>query len=270
MHKNTSFNLLIFRTLKCSALIKSSFIFLLVIFAVESSAQQRKVYHFLYGHYAKGLHKDTYLAGYSIGYKRAMYNVNYGFAKGTDNQFLPADQLDNNIIKGELSSSAVVEPDIKPAGSYLEAVDSEYEGYQWRAGLTVFLRRNDTLNRKAFSGPHAGIEGSLMNVTERQTVTYKSETSEQRWTYSGMNQFRAVGAVSHLGWQFALLHERLYLDVRAVVPFLYPLQVEDPNINSPFAGTKYEFQVSAAWHIGWGRHDKEPEGTDAPKVREKI
>jgi hypothetical protein len=233
------------------------------------NAQQRKVYHFLYGHYARGLNKVTYLGGYSVGYKRAMYNISYGTANGTDNQFLPADQQDNNILKGELSSSAVVEPQNKPANSYLEAVDSKYEGYQWRAGLTVFLRRNDTLDRKAFSGPHAGLEGSYMRVTENQTVTYKSETSEQRWLYSGTNQFHAVGAVSHIGWQFALLHERLYLDTRFVVPFLYPF-TEDPNINSPFAGTKYEFQVSAAWHIGWGKHDKNPKDTDAPKVREKI
>lgn len=270
MHKNTSFTPIAFQSLKRSAPGKAALLLLCLFFVIESSAQQRKVYHFLYGHYAKGLHKDMYMGGYSIGYRRATYNISYGYAKGTDNQFLPADQLDNNILKGELSSSAVVEPATKPAGSYLEAADSEYDGYQWRAGITVFLRRNDTLDRRAFSGPHAGIEGSLMNVTERQTVTYKSETSEQRWTYSGMNQFRAVGAVSHLGWQFALLHERLYLDVRAAVPFLYPLDVDDPNINSPFAGTKYEFQVSAAWHIGWGRHDKEAQGTDAPKVREKI
>lgn len=270
MHKNHFFSTQLIAALTPSALFRIALLFTFAFIAREASAQQRKVYHFLYGHYAKGLHKDMYMGGYSIGYRRATYNVNYGFAKGTDNQFLPADQQDNNILKGELSSSAVIEPVTKPAGSYLEAVDSEYEGYQWRAGLTVYLRRNDTLDRRAFSGPHAGIEGSFMNVTERQTVTYKSETSEQRWTYSGMNQFRAVGAVSHLGWQFALLHERLYLDIRAAVPFLYPLQVEDPNINSPFAGTKYEVQVSAAWHIGWGRHDKEPQGTDAPKVREKI
>lgn len=270
MHKNHFVSSQLITALTPSALFRITLLFALAFIAHEASAQQRKVYHFLYGHYAKGLHKDMYMGGYSIGYRRATYNLNYGFAKGTDNQFLPADQLDNNIIKGEMSASAVVEPPTKPAGSYLEAVDSEYEGYQWRAGLTVYLRRNDTLDRKAFSGPHAGIEGSFMNVTERQTVTYKSETSEQRWTYSGMNQFRAVGAVSHLGWQFALLHERLYLDVRAAVPFLYPLDVEDPNINSPFAGTKYEVQVSAAWHIGWGHHDKEPQGTDAPKVREKI
>ncbi len=255
--------------LKSAASIRTAVLFILALATIEANAQQRKVYHFLYGHYAKGLHKDTYMGGYSVGYRRAMYNVSYGFAKGTDNQFLPADQIDNNILKGELSSSAVVEPATKPAGSYLEAVDSEYDGYQWRAGLTVYLRRNDTLDRRAFSGPHAGLDASYMYINERQSVTYKSETSEQRWTYSGANQFRAIGAVSHLGWQFALLHERLYLDVRAAVPFLYPF-TDDPNINSPFAGTKYEFQVSAAWHIGWGRHDKDPKETDAPKVREKI
>lgn len=242
---------------------------LLFLFATNFlSAQERKVFHFLYIHHSAALNKQTTMGGYSIGYRRATYNLNIGFGRGTDHQFLPPDQVDNNKLQGELSASAVVEPENKPMNSYLEDVNSTYEGPQVRLGITCFLRHNDTLDRRPFSGPHAGLEASYMRVTEMQTVTYKSETSEQRWTYDGGNRFHAVGAVSHIGWQFALLHNRLYLDARFNVPFLYPF-TDDPNINSPFAGTKYEFQASAAWHIGWGNKSKaetDPQG----KVREKL
>lgn len=241
------------------------FVFLLFL---EGNAQN-KVFHFLYAHYSTAPNKSTYMGGYSVGYRRVTYNFSAGYGNGSDHQFLPADQIDNNQLQSELSSSAVIEPDHKPMNSYLEEVTSAYEGPQARLGFTCFLRRNDTLGRHPFSGPHAGLEASYMRVTERQTVIYKSETSEQRWVYSGGNRFNAVGAVTHVGWQFALLHERLYLDARFVIPFLYPL-TEDPNVNSPFAGTRYEFQASMAWHIGWGKSDKETENADGPKVRDKI
>jgi len=232
------------------------------------SAQERKVFHFLYVHESAALNKQTTSGGYSIGYRRAMYNLSIGYAKGTDHQYLPPDQVGNNKLQGELSSSAVIDPNPKPANSYLEDVNSTYFGPQVRLGITCFLRRNDTLSRHPFSGPHAGQEASYMDVSERQTVIYKSEVSDQRWEFSGANRFHAVGAVSHIGWQFALLHNRLYLDARFVVPFLFPF-TDDPNINSPFAGTKYEFQVSAAWHIGWGKRENVDSNTEG-KVREKI
>ncbi len=236
------------------------------------SAQEKKVFHFLYAHQSLGLFKQTTMGGYSLGYRRVTYNISFGYAKGTDHQHLSPEQVGDNKLESELSSSSVIDPDPKPMSSYLEDVNSTYNGPQARFGVTCFLRRNDTLNRHAFTGPHAGLEASYMRVTERQTVTYKSEISEQRWYYDGGNRFHAIGAVSHIGWQFAFLRDRLYIDVRAVVPFLYPF-TEDPNLNSPFAGTKYEVQVSAAWHIGWGNKSKAeggPEGDPKGKVRDKI
>src|ERR1044072_682599 len=239
------------------------------LFVFSVLPAQQKVFHFLYAHYSASLNKQTYWGGYSIGYRRVTYTLNFGYAKGTDHQHLNPEDVDDNKLQGELSSSSVIDPDPKPPASYLEDVYSTYEGPQARLGITCFLRRNDTLSRHPFTGPHAGLEASLMYVTEMQTVTYKSETSDQRWYFDAGNRFRALGAATHIGWQFALLHDRLYIDTRFVDPFLYPF-TDEPNINSPFAGTKYEFQVSLAWHIGWGKTAKEPEGTDAPKVRDKI
>lgn len=239
----------------------------LLLFLSEGSAQD-KVFHFLYGHYATAQHKSIYAVGYSVGYRRAMYNFSYGYANGSEHQFLPADQLDNNQLKGEVSSSSVIDPNPKPMNSYLEEVTSYYKGPQARLGFTCFLRRNDTLDRHPFSGPHAGLDASYMYVMEYQTVVYKSEVSEERWAYDQGRYFHALGATSHIGWQFALLHERLYLDARFVVPFLYPF-VQEPNVNSPFAGTRYEFQASVAWHIGWGNSDELEDGPEK-KVREKI
>ncbi len=246
--------------------------FLLACFVflfVSKGFTQDKVYHFLYGHYATALHKSIYMGGYSIGYRRVMYNFSYGYANGSDYKFLAPEDVGNNQLEGELSSSSVIDPDPKPMNSYLEEVDSKYTGPQARMGFTCFLRRNDTLGRHAFSGPHAGLDASYMYVTEMQTVIYKSETSEQRWVYDQGRRFHALGAATHLGWQFALLNERLYLDARFVVPFLYPF-VEEPNVNSPFAGTRYEFQASMAWHIGWGKSEPKQEDGTGPKVRDKI
>jgi hypothetical protein len=248
---------------------KRSVFLLLAFLVITGLSAQDKVYHFLYAHYGASLTKQTYMGGYSIGYRRVTYNLNVGYARGTDNHFLAPEDIGNNKLEGEISASAVVKPSPRPADSYLEEVNSTYNGPQVRLGITCFLRRNDTLGRRPFSGPHAGLEASYMRVTEMQSVTYRSKTSEQRWVYDGGNRFHAVGAVSHIGWQFALLHERLYIDTRFVVPFLYPF-TDDPNINSPFAGTRYEFQVSAAWHIGWGKSDEEIDASPKAKVRDKI
>lgn len=236
------------------------------LFTTEGFSQD-KVYHFLYAHYATALHKSIYSGGYSIGYRRAMYNISYGYANGSQHLHLNPDQLGDNQLEGEMSSSSTIDPRPKPMNSYLEDVGSKYKGPQVRLGFTCFLRHNDTLGRHPFTGPHAGLDASYMYVMEYQTVIYKSKVSEDRWVYDQGRYFHALGATTHLGWQFAFLNERLYVDTRFVVPFLYPF-VEEPNVNSPFAGTRYEFQVSAAWHIGWGKPDLE----DGPggKVREKI
>lgn len=247
------------------------------LFAFTSLSAQQKVFHFLYAHYSTGydfktssINKQTAWAGYSIGYNRVQFNAYYGYySSGTDHQHLNPEDIGNNKLEGELSSSNVIDPDPKPRDSYLEDVYSKYSGPQARLGITCFLRRNDTLGRHPFTGPHAGLEANYMRVTEWQRATYKSDFSEQRWIYDQGRRFHALGAATHIGWQFAFLHDRLYADVRFVIPFLYPF-VEEPNVNSPFAGTKYEAQVSLAWHIGWGKSEAETEGTDAPKIREKI
>lgn len=237
--------------------------------AITFALHAQKPFHFLYAHYGASLNKQTYWVGYSFGYHRVTYNINYGFGNGTDHQHLNPEDIGNNQKEGELSSSNVIDLDPKPANSYLEDVNSEYSGPQLRLGLTCFLRRNDTLGRHPFTGPHAGLEASGMYVTERQVVIYKSETTDQRWMFEQGRRFRAVGAATHIGWQFAMLHDRLYIDTRFVIPFLYPL-VDEPNVNSPFAGTRYEFMLSLAWHIGWGSTNPKPEDQEAPKVRDKI
>jgi hypothetical protein len=240
-----------------------------VVFFVSEGTAQDKVFHFLYAHYATAKEKSVYMGGYSIGYRRVMYNISYGYANGSEHQYLPPDQVGNNKLEGELSASAFIDPNPKPMNSYLERVDSYYKGPQARLGFTCFLRRNDTLGRHPFTGPHAGLDAGYMRVSERQTVIYKSELGEQRWSYEQSRNFHALGAVTHIGWQFAFLHDRLYADARFVIPFLYPF-IEEPNVNSPFAGTRYEFQASLAWHIGWGKSEPKQEEGDGPKVRDKI
>lgn len=236
------------------------------LFTAEGFSQD-KVFHFLYAHYATAPHKSIYAGGYSVGYRRAMYNVSFGYANGSQHLFLPADQLGNHELEGEINSSSTIDPRPKPMNSYLEEVTSHYKGPQARLGFTCFLRKNDTLDRHPFTGPHAGLDASYMYVEEYQTVVYKSRITDERWTYDQGRYFHALGATTHLGWQFAFLHDRLYVDTRFVIPFLYPF-CDEPNVNSPFAGTRYEFQLSAAWHIGWGKPDLE-NGPDQ-KVREKI
>lgn len=239
-----------------------------IIFTLSLPAQH-KVYHFLYANYSASLNKQTYWVGYSLGYRRVTYNLSYGFGKGNDHQHLNPEDVGNNQKEGELSSSNVIDLSPKPPDSYLEDVNSEYSGPMVRLGITCFLRRNDTLGRHPFTGPHAGLEANAMYVSEKQVVTYKANSTEDRWMFEQGRYFRALGAATHIGWQFAFLHDRLYVDARFVIPFLYPF-IEEPNVNSPFAGTKYEGMICLAWHIGWGSSDPKPEDTDAPKVRDKL
>jgi hypothetical protein len=248
---------------------KNFFTAFFVLLFIMDATSQNKVYHFISAQYSTAPNKSLYMGGYSLGYRRVTYNFSYGYANGSDHQHLNPEDVGDNKKEGELSSSNVIDLDSKPPNSYLEDVNSLYEGPQARLGFTCFLRRNDTLGRHPFSGPHAGLEASYMHVMEKQTVIYKSETSEQRWTYDQGLRFPAVGAASTIGWQFALLHERLYLDASFVVPFLYPF-TEIPNVNSPFAGTRYEFKATAAWHIGWGKSEEKIEDQDGAKVRDKI
>lgn len=246
---------------------RSAFL-LFLLFA--GSVLQAQVSHFIYVHEAGALNKQISMGGYAIGFNRVIISANYGIAKGTDYQFLSADKLNDNKAQGQVNGSQTVEPSPYPTGMYLEECDSRYSGNQYRLGFTAFIRRNDTLGRHAFTGPHIGLDAVYMTISEDQHITYKSETDDTRLHYSGIHNFNAVGAATHVGWQFAFFKDHLYLDLRAVVPFYYPF-MEDPNLNSPFAGTKYEFQAGLAWRFG-KRQEKEDEVKDAGKgkVRDKI
>lgn len=222
--------------------------------------------HFLKVHEAEALNKQIHMFGYEFGYHRISFSLCGGMAKGTDAQFLSPDQLEDSRAKQRISSSLTVTPTMRPSHTYLERCNSTYSGQQLRLGFSLYLRKNDSLSRAPFSGPHIGVEAVYMRATESQTVTYKSETSESRYVYSGIHKYSEVGAATHLGWQFALFREKAYVDFRAVLPFYYPFMVE-PNINSPFSGNKYEAQIS----IGW-KFSKVKPVTDDPKelIRQKI
>ena len=245
-------------------------ILILALFMFASPLVQAQVSHFIYVHEAAAQHKQITMGGYGIGFNRVIISGNYGIAKGTDYQFLRADQLDDNKAQGNVNGSQTVEPPTYPSGMYLEECKSNYSGNQARLGFTAFLFRNDTLGKRSFVGPHIGLDAVYMTVREEQFVTYKSETDETRLYFSGVHNFNAIGAATHIGWQFAFFKEHLYLDLRAVIPFYYPF-MEDPNLNSPFAGTKYEFQAGLAWRFGkrTEKEEKVKDGGDG-KVRTGI
>jgi hypothetical protein len=241
---------------------------LLFVFLCGLLAAQTKISHFVFYHQAAGLDKMIYTGGYSFGYNRICFTFSGGYGKGTDNRFLSADQLGDAKAVQKIKSSLSFEPDPYPTGYYLEEIKSSYSGKQVRLGFTVFLRRNDTLGRHPFSGLHAGVEAVYMAVHEEQSATYKSMTDESRLLYSATHHFNAVGAVTHLGWQFVLLHDHLYLDFRAAIPFYYPFMAE-PNLNSPFAGIKYEGEVGIVWRFS-KRMEEQDKGAPQGKVRDKI
>ena len=240
---------------------------LVCAFAIASLSGRAQVSHFVYIHQAGALDKQITMAGYAVGFNRVIISANAGFAKGTDYQFLRPDQLDDDKAQGNVNGSQTVDPVPYPYGMYLEECDSKYSGRQARIGFTAFIRRNDTLGRRAFSGPHIGLDAVYMNIREEQNITYKSETDDTRLYFSGVHNFHALGAATHIGWQFAFFKEHLYVDLRAVIPFYYPF-VEDPNLNSPFAGTKYEFQAAIAWRFY--KREEKTESDVKGKVREKI
>jgi hypothetical protein len=244
-----------------------SFLFAL-IFALPLPASAQKFTHIAKAHYVKFTNKDIYMLGYDVGIRRMCFSISGGFGKGVDHRFLEASQIDNNREIQKVKGSQTVYPARIPSNTYLESCNSDYKLQQLRLGFTIFIRNNDTLNRHPCTGAHFGVEPMYSRITESQTVVYKSDFDETRFEYSGINTFNAFGVGTHVGWQFSFFQERLYVDLRAVIPFYYPF-MDEPNLNSPFAGNKYELQGSIGWHFYRGKKDEVQEG-DGGKVRDKI
>ncbi|MDQ3108490.1 MAG: hypothetical protein M3R17_01225 [Bacteroidota bacterium] len=238
------------------------------LFTIALPASAQKFTHIAKAHYVKFTSKEIYMLGYDVGIRRMCFSVSGGFGKGTDNQFLQASQINNGKEVQKVRGSQTIYPSVLPSDTYLESCVSDYKLQQLRVGFTVFIRRNDTLGRHPCTGLHFGVEAMYSKIIESQTVVYKSDFDETRISYSGVNKFNAFGAGTHIGWQFAFFSERLYIDLRAVIPFYYPF-MNEPNLNSPFAGNKYELQGSIGWHFYRVKKEVQPEG-DGGKVREKI
>lgn len=246
-----------------------TFLFFIILVSAIISAPAQQCVHIAKAHYVKGISdKQLYMLGYDLGIRRMCFNVSGGFGNGIDKEFLRPDQADNQEEIQKVRGSQTIFPKNIPSNTYLESCISNYKVQQLRLGFTVFIRRNDTLGRHPLTGPHFGVEAMYSKITESQTVVYKSDVDDMRFTYSGINKFNAFGAGTHVGWQFAFFKEHLYIDLRAVIPFYYPFMAE-PNLNSPFAGNKYEIQGSIGWHFYRVKRDQQPEG-DGDKVRQKI
>lgn len=240
----------------------------IVMFALTIPAAAQKFTHIAKAHYAKFTNKELYMLGYEVGIHRMCFSVSGGFGTGTDNQFLEAGQMDDGQEVQKVRGSQTIYPPMIPANTYLESCVSYYKVQQLRVGFTIFTRNNDTLDRPSCTGLHFGVEAMFSRIIESQTVIYKSDFDEARFSYTGMNKFNAIGAGTHVGWQFAFFKERLYIDLRAVIPFYYPF-MEEPNLNSPFAGNKYELQGSIGWHFYRVKKAQQFDGVGG-KVREKI
>lgn len=214
------------------------------------------------------VNKQLWMLGYDVGIRKLCFNINAGFGNGKDDQFLPADKVQDGKSVQKVRASQVVFPANSPANSYLESCNTTYKVQQLRLGMTIFPRRNDTLGRHPLTGPHLGVEAMYTKTIESQTVVYKSEINDTRYSYSGINRFTEIGAGSHLGWQFAFFKEHLYVDFRGAIVFYWP-QTPEPNLNSPFAGNKWELQASLGWHFYSKPKEKVKDG-DKDQIRNKI
>jgi hypothetical protein len=224
---------------------KTVVFFFLFAGAINSGAQ---VSHFVHARAGMGFGKQYYLGGYSAGLHKIMFHFSGGTASGFDNRYLAPDQIENIKSRQNVNESQTVFPDDQPADTYLERCNSTYTVQQLRLGFSLFFRNNDTLGRHPFSGPHVGVDATFGRLRETQTVTYKSKSGEERYSFSGINNFYEVGASTHAGWQFVFLKERLYLDLRAVISFYYPF-MQEPNTKGPFAGNRVEGEVCIAWRF---------------------
>ncbi len=220
-------------------------------------------------HYVKAANKQISMIGYEMGSHRINFNICGGIGNGIDDQSISPDDLNNGKAKEKIRESQTVYPVPLPPNSYLEHCVSNYKIQQVRIGFTVFVRRNDTLSRHPFTGPHFGVEAMYTNTSETQTVTYKSFSNETRNVYSATKHFPEIGAGTHVGWQFCFYKEHIYLDLRAVIPFYFPFTPE-PNLNSPFAGNKWEAQVSIGWRFHKDEKNEKVKDQDKDQVRQKI
>lgn len=245
-----------------------NFVLYLFLICIPSFLLAQKFTHIVKVHYVAFTNKQISMLGYDVGIRRMCFTISGGIGNGKDNQFLPADKINDGKYVQKVRASQTIYPAILPNQAYLESCNSTYKIQQLRLGMTIFVRRNDTLGRHPMTGPHLGVEAMLTNTIESQTVIYKSINDDTRYTYSGINKFYEYGAGTHLGWQFALLKEHLYVDLRGVIVFYWP-QMPEPNLNSPFAGNRWELQASIGWHF-YRNHKETPKDTSKEKVREKI
>jgi hypothetical protein len=204
--------------------------------------------------------KQIGLGAYEFGWKRFCFSVGGGFAQGTDDQSLLDADVNNSAMKQKIRESQSIFPDNEPSHTHLEFVNSTYTGSQFRFGFSVFFRNNDTLARHPMTGPHIGAGFVYMITKEQQSVTYKADSSETEYFFTGVNNFHELGASTNIGWQFAMFRARLYFDLRACITFYYPFMTE-PNLNSPFAGNRIELQAGLGWHFT-GTHHKDKQQDD--------
>ncbi len=242
-----------------------SFILLLVCNCTFLSAQ--KVTHLVKVNYAAFTNKQITMLGYDVGIHKVCLSMSIGIGNGKDKQFLSSNNM-SPIIEQKVRASQTIFPAIIPPNTYLESCNSNYKTKQIRLGFTGYVRRNDTLGRHPMTGPHLGVDALYSNTSEAQTVVYKSDSNETRFTFSGTHYFHEIGAATHLGWQFAFFKAHLYIDLRGVIVFYFPMMVE-PNLNSPFAGNKWELQGSIGWHFYNSRKDEEKDA-EKEKVRKQI
>jgi hypothetical protein len=243
--------------------------FLIVfLFSFVLPASAQKFTHLAKAHYVKFTGKEIYMLGYDVSTPRMCFSISAGAGRGSDKQFLDANQTHNPREKMRVRDSQTIFPERNPLNSFLESCVSEYKIQQLRIGFTVFIRNNELHERAACTGPHFGVEAMFSKLIESQTVVYKSDDELTRFEFSGVNKFNAAGVGTHFGWQFAFFSDRLYIDVRAVIPFYYPF-MQDPNLNSPFSGNKYELQASIGWHLYRVKKTSKSDG-ETERVREKI
>ncbi|MBI3511370.1 MAG: hypothetical protein HY064_11955 [Bacteroidetes bacterium] len=243
--------------------------FFLLIF--QSSVHSQKYTAFIKAHGVEGLNKSLAMGGIEAGHRRIVFDIDAGFGKGKDDESISASELSDQKKLEHINASLTFDPEPVPANSHIESCNTFYKTIQGRIGFTVYLRRNDTLGRHPFTGPHIGAQFVFANTIEMQDVIYRSDDELTAYSFSQTNNLTEIGAATHIGWQFAFFKEHLYFDLRAVIPFYYPF-TSLPNVNSPFVGNKWEAQASIGWHFYRAAKTKEEKTKDGGtgKVRGGI
>ena len=243
-------------------------LFILLALLSALPARSQRPVHFIQAHGNASVNKEQYMAGYGLGWRRIVFSVSAGKGTGFDGQFVKPGEWANKYVRMEMSDRTTVEPDEEPANSYIEECSSTYEVKMARLGFTVFVLKNEARGRNPFTGPHFGVDAVFARTLERQSLTYKSNTAETRYSYSGENRFNELGASSHVGWQLAFMRDHLFVDLRAGITFYYPF-TKEVNLKSPYTGNRFEGQVTFSWRFG-KENDAEIEDAEKAIVREKI